>query len=663
MRKLSVTDIIAKIQKGHSFEAEEIGGGFYIKIEEYVPYVCAAIHDGNNFREDLQEKVIHSDHERWYEEDPKTLDFISSFPIVIAGKDSRFEYDLNRGPETAVYEDAWGKEVWSEPLTQAQKDESLQKHAQFYEVIHAILTKVEKLFKACVVYDIHSYNWKRHDQEVPVFNLGTERIDNKRFGGVKKAFLKGLSSIELPDIQNTTLENDVFKGRGYLLQYVTENFDNSLVLATEVKKVYCNEETGEYYSQVIAAIKEGFKRVILENALLFAKKHTNLKVKNHNTLLSSELDKSILQVDRELYKIVKNFEVLKFVNPVNIESEKRKFLRSKGTYKPVFKYKHLNVDPFMYKRKLMNLPVEEIHDVDIQNLYKQVINSYCDKVELIASIGTDRFLYNSLRYFGEPSEKDVANAKFILHFKDDLSEENGLMDDKAALAVLQKEIKNYDFDCRIKLSDKLAAKAMVVNSEKTLYLKKGSEYTEKEIYSLVHHEIGVHMVTTMNANVQPIKLFSMGMPVNTKTQEGLAIMSEYYSNTLTVNRLKELSLRVVGIESMINDNDFNITADMLMDDYGMEIEEAFYLTTRIYRGGGFTKDYLYLSGLKEVSTLMQDDGYDDLMVGKTHHDYLYLINEMIDRKLILAPKFRNPAYSQNLNQNPMVDFIIQNIQE
>ena len=664
MHKLSVEQIIQKIEKGLSFEAEDTDGSFYIKIAEYVPYVCGAVHDGHNFRSELHDNVIHTEYERWYEEDPKTLEFISSFPIVIAGRDSRFEYDLNRPPETAVYKDAWGKPVWHKALTKRERETSLSKHANFYRVVNALITKLEKLFKGCVVYDIHSYNYKRHDRDVPVFNVGTENINNKKYASVKKAFIEGLSEIDLPNIKNTTAENDVFFGRGYFLKYITENFDSTLVLATEVKKIYCDEETGEYFTYVIDAIKEGFKKLILENAMLFTKKHTNLKVKSHNTLLSSELDKSILKVDRMLYKMVKKIEVLKFVNPTNIETEKKKFIRSKGSYKPQFKYKHLNIDPFMMKRRLMNLPVEDIDDVHIQQLYQEVINAYCDKVELLASIGTDRFLYNSLRYFGEPSEKDIANAKFILHFKDEVVRTNGLMDDTEALEILKKEMKNYDFDCTIKLSDKLAAKAMVVNSEKTLYLKKGSEYTHNEIYSLVHHEIGVHMVTTMNADAQPIKLFSMGMPVNTKTQEGLAIMSEYYSNTLTIKRLKTLALRVVGIDSMIRDNDFNITANMLIDEYGCELEEAFYLTTRIYRGGGFTKDYLYLSGLKEVSTLMKEyEGYDDLMIGKTHHDYIDLINEMIDRKLILAPIHKNPAYEKNLNENPLVDYIIANIQE
>lgn len=663
MHKFSIQQIISKIKRGETFEAEAEDQSLYIKIEDYVPFVCAAIHDGNNFREELKAKVIHSDHERWYEEDPCTLNFISGFPIVIAGRDSRFEYDLNRSEDNCIYKDAWGKPVWKEQLTTDEKARSLAKYHNFYKVAISLVEKLESLFTACVVYDIHSYNWKRHPMEVPVFNLGTEKIDHKRFNAVKKHFLEGLASIELPNIINTTKENDIFQGNGNFLVQLTREFDNTLVFATEVKKVYCNEETGEEYKLVIDAISEGFKKVILENALLFAKKHTNLKVKNHNKLLSKELDKNILQVDKALHRLVKNFEILKFVNPVNIESEKKKFIKRKGHYSPNFRYKQINLDPFLMKRKLMNLPVENIRDVQIQAMYKDVINSYIDKVELIASIGTEKFLYNSLRYFGEPSQQDIDNAEFILHFNaPQTSEPSDLMTDSEALKMLKKELEKYDFDCKIVLSDKLAAKAMVVNSEKTLYLKKGVKFSKKEVFALLHHEIGVHMVTTMNADAQPIKIFSLGLPLNTKTQEGLAIWSEYYSGNLTLKRLKELSLRVVGINSMVKGKSFEDTARMFMDKYGLEIETAFYLTTRIYRGGGFTKDFLYLSGLQEICHQVREgEDFEGLMIGKTHLSYLPIINEMIDRKMIEAPTFENPAYQQNNNEDKLVDFIVENI--
>src|SRR5690606_10040508 len=101
------------------------------------------------------------------------------------------------------YKDAWGKPVWHKNLTKKEKEISLAKHTNFYLVVEALIAKLEDLFKACVVYDIHSYNYKRHDRNVPVFNVGTENIDNKKYAVVKKAFLQSLSEITLPNIKNT----------------------------------------------------------------------------------------------------------------------------------------------------------------------------------------------------------------------------------------------------------------------------------------------------------------------------------------------------------------------------------------------------------------------------------------------------------------------------
>ena len=176
---LSIDEIIKKISSEEPFEAVPTDRSFHIKIRDYIPFVSAAIHAGNKFRNNLVNKVIHSDYERWYEEDPHTDTFISSLPLTIVGLDSRFEYDLNRDPESCVYKDAWGKPVWKKPLSKALIKESFQKHHKFYKVIDALITVIEKKYGGCIVYDIHSYNYVRHKKDVPVFNIGTKRIDEK----------------------------------------------------------------------------------------------------------------------------------------------------------------------------------------------------------------------------------------------------------------------------------------------------------------------------------------------------------------------------------------------------------------------------------------------------------------------------------------------------
>ncbi|TXG39888.1 N-formylglutamate amidohydrolase [Seonamhaeicola maritimus] len=269
MEKLSVKDIISKIAAEEIFEAVSSDYSFTIKIDDYVPYACAAIHNGHQFRKELWSNCLHTAYNRWYEEDPETKTMVATHPIVITGCDSRFEYDLNRAPEEAVFETAWGKQLWKEPLSETMKAKSLQKHTNFYKVTHALIETLERKFGFCTVYDMHSYNWKRWDREVPTWNLGTTNLDNKRFGNVIEDWRQSLSKIRLPnDIKSTSKINDTFYGNGYFLKYITKNFKNTLVLATEIAKVYCDEYEQVIYPEVVNAVEEELKTRIPKHALI-----------------------------------------------------------------------------------------------------------------------------------------------------------------------------------------------------------------------------------------------------------------------------------------------------------------------------------------------------------------------------------------------------------
>ena len=148
----------------------------------------------------------------------------------------------------------------------------MQKHANFYKVVHTLIHKLEEKFGVVVVYDMHSYNWKRWNREVPTFNLGAGNVDMNRFGNEVKSWQKSLSEIKLPNhIKSTSLINDVFKGNGYFLKYITSNFKNTLVLATEVSKIYCDELKQIMFSEVVNTIEEALKIKLKEHASIFYK--------------------------------------------------------------------------------------------------------------------------------------------------------------------------------------------------------------------------------------------------------------------------------------------------------------------------------------------------------------------------------------------------------
>ncbi|MDW5288653.1 N-formylglutamate amidohydrolase [Formosa sp. PL04] len=270
MEKLSLKNIVKKIEAKERFHAVASDYSFTLKIDKYVPFICGAVHDGHHFKRDLWDFCTHSEYERWYEEDPETKTMVSECPIVISGLDSRFEYDLNRAPEDAIYKDAWGKPLWKKPLLTSLKDRALNKHHEFYNVLHKLVSTVEDIYGHAVVYDMHSFNVKRWDREVPTWNLGTKNVDESRFKTEIENWRQLLSEITLSKkIPSTAHINDTFQGNGYFLKYITSNFTNTLVLATEIAKVYCNEKKALIYPEIVSNVRDQLGAKIKSHAAQF----------------------------------------------------------------------------------------------------------------------------------------------------------------------------------------------------------------------------------------------------------------------------------------------------------------------------------------------------------------------------------------------------------
>jgi hypothetical protein len=266
MPKLSEQVIIEKIKKRELFTATIDGGGLTLKIDKYEPAMSAAIHDGGHFRTELVDNCLLSKSERYYEEDPYTGSFISQQPITLIAHDSRYEYDLNRNLDECVYETAWGKEIWKQPLSEQMIMTSKEKHAQFYRIVSAIVEVLAEDFGQCIVYDNHSYNYIRHERkDLPVFNLGTSSVKNKKWRPVIDAWLKELKNMSVDSTQVTAAENDIFYGKGHLAAHCHGLYDNVLVLATETKKVFMNELTGEADKVVLPSIQKAYNASISKN--------------------------------------------------------------------------------------------------------------------------------------------------------------------------------------------------------------------------------------------------------------------------------------------------------------------------------------------------------------------------------------------------------------
>lgn len=374
----------------------------------------------------------------------------------------------------------------------------------------------------------------------------------------------------------------------------------------------------------------------------------------------------LFEIDTNLDQLVKKIELLSYVNPLNIEKEKHLFFASKYSENPHFRYPKLKFDPYRLHRMFFSQRLERIEDSDVRKLYQEIIYYYSNMVQCIETIGQGkRFHYNSLRVYGSPTEKDVQNARFILHFADEpmTGDMEKIYSADEAKAYFEDFAKRYDFPLNIKLSIHIAADAMVNNSSRTLLIKKNVNFSKNQLLTLANHEIGVHLVTTYNGLLQPLQIFSNGFPKNVETQEGLSVFSEYMSGALTLKRLKELAYRVLASDSLIKGYSFSDTFDLIHNQYKLNRDEAFKITLRAHRGGGFTKDRLYLSGLKKIYKRHLDEKpMDVLLTGKVSLEHEEAINRLLRMGLARKITHKNLAYQQKLNTNKTLDFILKNLQ-
>jgi N-formylglutamate deformylase len=218
--------------------------------------VACAIHDGHEVRPDVADCLLLDSAQRRYEEDPYTGSWTSIAPTRIIARRSRFEVDLNRPRDKAVYiapADAWGLEVWRCPPASEMVAESLREYDDFYAHLRFVLERLVARHGKVVVFDLHSYNHIRGDaagtpadpEGNPEVNLGTGTMDRTAWTPVVDRWLEAMRSHDYLGRRLDVRENVKFVG-GQLARWVHETFPHSVcALAIEFKKFFMNEWTGE----------------------------------------------------------------------------------------------------------------------------------------------------------------------------------------------------------------------------------------------------------------------------------------------------------------------------------------------------------------------------------------------------------------------------------
>ena len=225
-------------------------------VEGDGPLVATAIHSGHAIREEVERLLTLDEDERLREEDPYTGLWTAIAPTRLIGRRSRFEVDLNRPRDKAVYlkaEDAWGLDIWKEPPPDELVRRSLDGYDAFYKEAYRVLQEKVKRHGRFVIFDLHTYNHRREgadgppaDWEAnPEVNIGTGTMDRQRWAPIVDRFIEVLSGLEFIGRRLDVRENVKFKG-GYFPRWIHETFPRTgCAIAIEVKKFFMDEWTGE----------------------------------------------------------------------------------------------------------------------------------------------------------------------------------------------------------------------------------------------------------------------------------------------------------------------------------------------------------------------------------------------------------------------------------
>ena len=237
------------------------------------PLVAMAVHDGHAVRDEVATLLALDEQARLREEDPFTGLWTTVAPTRVIGLRSRFEVDLNRSRDEAVYrkpEDAWGLHVWRQDPPSELVARSLAEYDCFYEAMHGVLSEVAQRHGRFFVFDLHSYNHRRggpdappaDEVENPQVNIGTGTMDRSRWASLVDRFIGDLGAFDFPGGRLDVRENVKFKGRGFP-RWVHQSFpDTGCALAIEFKKFFMDEWTGRPDRAQVDAIGEALRATV-----------------------------------------------------------------------------------------------------------------------------------------------------------------------------------------------------------------------------------------------------------------------------------------------------------------------------------------------------------------------------------------------------------------
>ncbi|OBX20670.1 hypothetical protein A9995_02950 [Erythrobacter sp. QSSC1-22B] len=354
-----------------------------------------------------------------------------------------------------------------------------------------------------------------------------------------------------------------------------------------------------------------------------------------------------LEVDRALARMDEKVDWLTRLTPVNITEIWEGFRDSNYRSMPDSRFSEgLENDAPVLRSELFDLPVREIENHLLQALMLEKQREIDQQIELVRMRGKAGFILASIDLFGHVSEQLLQDARDLLEAvpvvapdPDDVGAAE--ICEAARIEVAKYRKRHPDFQCEV-VVDPTPGTSLYV-SQGDFHVAHDFRTSRSRVDPLIQHEIGTHAVTRHNGLRQPLHTLAGGLADYDELQEGVAVLAEYLAGYLPAQRLRTLAARVVAAHMAVEERAGPEIYACLVDECRIDSKTAFNTALRAKRGGGLTKDALYLKGLAELLAYLRGGGaFEILFLGKFALKHLHSLETLIDDGILHQPEILPP---------------------
>jgi uncharacterized protein (TIGR02421 family) len=315
-------------------------------------------------------------------------------------------------------------------------------------------------------------------------------------------------------------------------------------------------------------------------------------------------------------------------------------------------------------------------DNAIERFLRETCDSFATAARMLNAVGTKDFYYHAVEIYGRPAsltaDRRTTNLDLARHFTDVVDGLAGAaaipspadeltLSAEEVVPLLRARFESFfaGVPIKVEIVDGIAAKA--VAGVEGVRVKRGARFAPRDVAQLEFHEGHVHVATALNGRAQPLMPFvGYPSPRTTATQEGLAVLTEFMTQSTSVERLRRLSDRTLAIKMAEDGADFLQLYGFFLG-RGHGESAAYDCARRVCRGGlvgggaPVTKDVCYLDGLLRVTNFMRValvKGHVELVrlffAGKIGLDDVPLFGRLLREGLVSEPRYL-PAWARDLS--------------